>query len=352
MSEMISITGRTAEDIAAEIRTLDTQGKHLCLMYIFEIGKRLEEAKSLVGHGHWGEYLKAQVGYSQDTANKYMKVYREYQKNGVFPNSDMFMNLDFSKAYKLLAVPAEEREAFLQEHPVEDMTVRQLEEAIRDRDANLQAAREQAARVEELAADLREQAELLDRKDAELAQLEEEMERLRRATETVAAAEKDTANVDKLKAQLAKAKEAEKAAKEAEKSAKAALAQAMENPEIPEEQRQRLKAEGAAEAAAKATEELQKLLSDAQAQVLKAEQEREQAEANAAAAQKAAKLGTADAAVFKLLFTQVQEDFNKLMGALMKVRQSDAELGNKLTAAVQAVLDKTQRDLLGGQADG
>lgn len=348
MSEMISTTGRTAENIAAEIRTLDTQGKHLCLMYIFEIGKRLEEAKSLVGHGHWGEYLKAQVGYSQDTANKYMKVYREYQKNGVFPNSDMFMNLDFSKAYKLLAVPAEERETFLQEHPVEDMTVRQLEQAIRERDANLQKANEQTARVEELAADLREQAELLDRKDSELAQLEEEMERLRRATETVAAAEKDTANVDKLKAQLAKAKEAEKAAKEAEKSAKAALAQAMENPEIPEEQRQRLKAEGAAEAA----EELQKLLSDAQAQVVEAERQRQQAEANAAAAQKAAKLGTADAAVFKLLFTQVQEDFNKLLGALLKVRASDEDLGGRLRDAVQAMLDKVNRDLQGGREDG
>lgn len=346
MNDIITTTARTAETIAAEIRTLDTQGKHLCLMYIFEIGKRLEEAKSLVGHGQWGEYLKTQVSYSQDTANKYMKVYREYQNNGVFANSDTFMNLDFSKAYKLLAVPAEEREAFLQEHPVEDMTVRQLEQAIRERDADLQKANEQSARaeaqVEELAADLREQAELLDQKDAELAQLEDTVVDLRRQAEAAAAKENEaTAKVDKLKAQLAKTKEAEKAAK-------AELEKAKANPEIPEATLEQLRKEVAAEAATKATEELQKLLSDAQAQVLKAEQERQQAEEAAAAAQKAAKLSGADAAVFKLLFTQVQQDFNKLMGALMKVRQSDAELGNKLTAAVQAVLDKTQRDLLGG----
>lgn len=349
MSQIVNTTGRTAENIAAEIRTLDTQGKHLCLMYIFEIGKRLEEAKSLVGHGNWGEYLKAQVGYSQDTANKYMKVYREYQKNGAFPNSDMFMNLDFSKAYKLLAVPAEEREAFLQEHPVEDMTVRQLEEAIRDRDANLQAAKEQAARaekaeaeVEKLNAAVLQQVDMLEGKDAELSKLEGDIVDLRRAAEGAAARENEaTAKVDKLKGQLAKAKEAEKAAR-------ADLEKAKANPVLPEEQLQKLKAEGAAEAAAKATEELQKLLSDAQAQVLKAEQERQQAEEAAAAAQKAARMSGADAAVFKLLFTQVQDDFNKLMGALMKVRQSDAELGDKLAAAVQAVLDKTQRDLLGG----
>ena len=346
MSEVISTTGRTAENIAAEIRTLDTQGKYIGLMYVFEIGKRLEEAKSLVGHGHWGEYLKAQVGYSQDTANKYMKVYREYQNNGVFPNSDTFMNLDFSKAYKLLAVPAEERESFLQEHPVEDMTVRQLEQAIREREAELEKANTQTARaeeqLEELTADLREQADIIDRKDEELVKLEEEVASLRRAAEEAAATERKAgADVEELKGQLAKAKAAEKAAKAALKEAKA-------NPVLPEEQVQKLKAEGAAEAAAKATEELQKLLSDAQAQVLKAEQERQQAEEAAMAAQKAAKLSGADAAVFKLLFTQVQEDFNKLMGALMKVRQSDAELGNKLTAAVQAVLDKTQRDLLGG----
>ena len=349
MSEMISTTGRTAENIAAEIRTLDTQGKHLCLMYIFEIGKRLEEAKSLVGHGHWGEYLKAQVGYSQDTANKYMKVYREYQKNGAFPNSDMFMNLDFSKAYKLLAVPAEERETFLQEHPVEDMTVRQLEEAIRDRDANLQAAKEQAARaekaeaeVEKLNAAVLQQVDMLEGKDAALSQLEDAVVDLRRQAEAAAAKEAEAAaKVSELKSQLAKAKEAEKAAKADLKKEKA-------NPQIPEATMEQLRQQVAADAAAKATEDLQKLLSDAQAQVLKAEQERQQAEEAAIAAQKAAKLSGADAAVFKLLFTQVQQDFNKLMGALMKVRQSDAELGNKLTAAVQAVLDKTQRDLLGG----
>lgn len=349
MSQIVNTTGRTAENIAAEIRTLDTQGKHLCLMYIFEIGKRLEEAKSLVGHGHWGEYLKAQVGYSQDTANKYMKVYREYQKNGAFPNSDMFMNLDFSKAYKLLAVPAEEREAFLQEHPVEDMTVRQLEEAIRDRDTNLQAAKEQAARaekaeaeVEKLNAAVLQQVDMLEGKDAALSQLEDTVVDLRRQAEAAAAKEgKAAAKVDKLKSQLAKAKEAEKAAKADLEAAKA-------NPQIPEATMEQLRQQVAADAAAKATEELQKLLSDAQAQVLKAEQERQQAEEAAAAAQKAAKMSGADAAVFKLLFTQVQEDFNKLMGALMKVRQSDAELGDKLAAAVQAVLDKTQRDLLGG----
>lgn len=339
MNDMIGSTGRTAENIAAEIRTLDTQGKHLCLMYIFEIGKRLEEAKSLVGHGHWGEYLKAQVGYSQDTANKYMKVYREYQNNGVFANSDTFMNLDFSKAYKLLAVPAEEREAFLQEHPVEDMTVRQLEEAIRDRDAA-------KAKAEELNATVEEQAGLLEGKDRELSELEETMVDLRRQAEEAAAKEGEAAaKMDKLKGQLAKAKEAEKAAKADLEAAKA-------SPQIPEAMLEQLRKEVTAEAAAKATEDLQKLLSDAQAQVLKAEQERQQAEDAAAAAQKAAKLSGADAAVFKLLFTQVQEDFNKLMGALMKVRQSDAELGNKLTTAVQAVLDKTQRDLLGGKADG
>ena len=350
MSEMISTTGRTAENIAAEIRTLDTQGKHLCLMYIFEIGKRLEEAKSLVGHGHWGEYLKAQVGYSQDTANKYMKVYREYQKNGVFPNSDMFMNLDFSKAYKLLAVPAEERESFLQEHPVEDMTVRQLEQVIREREAELEKATAQTARVEEqleeLTADLREQADIIDRKDEELVKLEEEAAGLRRAAEEAAAMEKKAgADVDKLKQELAKAKEAEKAAKAALKEAKA-------NPVLPEEQVQKLKAEGAAEAAAKATEELQKLLSDAQAQVVEAERQRQQAEEAAAAAQKAAKLAGADAAVFKLMFTQVQEDFNKLLGALLKVRASDEELGSRLRDAVQAMLDKVNRDLQGGTESG
>ena len=75
-----------------------------------------------------------------------------------------------------LAVPAEERESFLQEHPVEDMTVRQLEQVIREREAELEKANAQTARaeeqLEELSADLREQADIIDRKDEVLACLE------------------------------------------------------------------------------------------------------------------------------------------------------------------------------------
>lgn len=163
MNEIITTTVRTASDIAAEIRSLDVQGKHICLLYIFEIGKRLEEAKSLVAHGEWGEYLETEVSYSQDTANKYMKVYREYNVNGVFPNSDTFMNLDFSKAYKLLSVPAEEREEFARQNDVANKSVRELDQIIKERDAARRAqADAEAATEKALAERRRAEHELLD----------------------------------------------------------------------------------------------------------------------------------------------------------------------------------------------
>lgn len=47
-------------------------------------------------------------------------------------------------------------------------------------------------------------------------------------------------------------------------------------------------------------------------------------------------------AVFKQIFEQVQEDFNKLHGSLLKVRASDPDTAEKLTAAVRALVDKMQ----------
>lgn len=52
-----------------------------------------------------------------------------------------------------------------------------------------------------------------------------------------------------------------------------------------------------------------------------------------------------DAAVFKMLFKQVQEDFNKLQESLLKVQQNDPATGEKLKNAMRTLLDKLRKDL-------
>lgn len=326
MSNIIDTTGRTAATIAAEIRTLDSQGKRLCLMYVFEIGKRLVEAKEMVGHGGWGDYLRTQVDYSQDTANKYMRLYREYNENGQLANSDTIMNLDFSKAYKLLALPAEAREQFMQDNPVEDMTVKELEQAIRDRDAAI-VEKENAQKAENQA-----------RNDVAAAQ--RKLDAAQRAADVAKSSEQALQKeVDQLNERLNKATAAADKAKQQLKTLK-------DNPKVPEDVMKKLRTEAeatASEAAKKAAEkELEQIrnqLDAATAAQLAAQHEAQIAEEKLEAMQKAAQLSDPNVASFNVMFKQIQEDFNKLNGYRMKAAGTDAAVGEKLLLATRNMLE-------------
>ena len=65
---------------------------------IIEIGQRLNAVKAQVGHGHFGPWLRAEFGWSQDTAGRFMAV---AQKFGHIPHGAEFA----PKALYLLAAP-------------------------------------------------------------------------------------------------------------------------------------------------------------------------------------------------------------------------------------------------------
>ena len=107
----------------------------------------------MLPHGQWGTYIKEQVGYSQSTANNLMRIFEEYgtaQQSIFGPEaiSQAIGNLSYTKALRLLALPADEREAFVEEHNVEDMSTRELEAAIKERDDALRRAEEDRAERE------------------------------------------------------------------------------------------------------------------------------------------------------------------------------------------------------------
>ena len=139
---------RTVETVTLEIRTLQRQAQQIMLGYAVEIGRRLEEVKAILPHGQWGEYLKNEVDYSQSTANNFMRIFREYgsMQQSIFggeAKSQAFANLTYTKALRLLAIPnEEEREQFIAEHNVEDMSNRELDKALREREEALEAANE------------------------------------------------------------------------------------------------------------------------------------------------------------------------------------------------------------------
>lgn len=136
---------RTIADVTAEIRFYKAQ----TAQGIIEIGKRLLEAKSMLDHGQWLPWLRDQAHFSVQTAQRFMKVATEYS------NASPVTHLPYTKLLALLAVPAEEREEFIEvphevsgeQKTVAEMSRRELEQVIRERDQ----ARAAAARNEQIA---------------------------------------------------------------------------------------------------------------------------------------------------------------------------------------------------------
>lgn len=100
--------------------------KSQAVQSIFEIGERLIKAKELVEHGEWENWLREKVDFSTSQARRFMQVSRE------FSNRVSLHGLGQTKVFALLSVPEEERETFLEENPVEDMTTRELRQAIKE----------------------------------------------------------------------------------------------------------------------------------------------------------------------------------------------------------------------------
>ena len=157
MNELTST--RTLDQVAAEIRAYTGT----MLTAAIEIGRRMEEAKGMLNHGEFGGWITSATPYSVSAANNFMRLYREYGEAqgslfGPEVKSQTFGNLTPSKALALLALPEEEREEFVQNHDVDDMSTRELKKAIAERDA----AREDVEAAEQKIEDLEETAKVLD----------------------------------------------------------------------------------------------------------------------------------------------------------------------------------------------
>lgn len=216
--EEAAVSTRTVEVIAAEIRSYDAQVREFVVKSAIEIGKRLTEAKELVPHGQWGKWLEANVSYSQSTANNFMRVASEYAD----ANLERLGNLSYTQAVALLSLPADEREEFAETNNAAEMSSRELQAAIKEKqqlEEQLKAEQErtqaeQAAREEEA----RKRAELEQQLEAEMKAKEDQEKTIAELQAATEAAKdgKDSKLVEKLKKDLDTAKK--KAQEMAEKA--------------------------------------------------------------------------------------------------------------------------------------
>lgn len=231
--------GRDIEVITREILDAKRRGGEA----ILTIGRCLTEAKQAIPHGEWLPWLNERVELSERAAQRFMRLSREWS------NPTALSDLGATKALALLALPADERDQFIETHNVVDMSARQLEQAIKDRDEARKAAetaQAEASAAEQARAKMEEDMKLLNarlsgaqedreqaaqavaRLEAQLAELKEKPVEV--AVETVVdpeAIEKARAEaVAGMQEKLDKAREAKKRAEDKQKIAEEALEQA------------------------------------------------------------------------------------------------------------------------------
>ncbi len=281
--------GRTIEAITGEILDAKRAGGEA----ILTIGRCLIEAKDMLRHGEWLPWLNEQVELSERTAQKFMKLAREWS------NPNTLADLGASKALMLLALPEGERDAFLEDHNVIDMSARQLEQAIKERD-EARAAAEQAAADQRMAEQARDKmAEDMKFLNVRLAGAKEDREQAMQ-------------DVARLESEMAELK-----ARPVEVAVETVVDQAAID-----------------KARADAIAEMQEKLDKAKSLLQSTEQARKNAVLNS----------DEDMALFKILFQQAQENTNKMRGILLKMRgRVDQTAAQGVEKDLRALADAIRR---------
>jgi hypothetical protein len=132
------IINRTPDIIAGEINSIKDKTREIVLSNSIEIGRKLTEAKELLQHGNWGEWLESSVSYSKSTANNLMRIFEEYGSEqinmlGNNAKSQALGDLSYTQALLLLGISSDQRENFIKENDLDNMSTRELQQTIKEK---------------------------------------------------------------------------------------------------------------------------------------------------------------------------------------------------------------------------
>jgi len=303
-SEQLQV--RDIGTIEFEIISLKNQAANTAMLYYIEIGKRLTEAKALVPHGEWGKWLEEKVEFEKSTANNLMKIYEEY---GSSPNLQAIGNWGYTKTVKLMTLPSEYREEFVQNNDVENMSTRELDKAIKERDEALKKAK----RAEDLQRQLRESKN-------KVRELQSKAESL--AGESLSSQKK-----------LEKANAVNHNQAEEIKDLK-------NNPVVPDDVINNIKDKLQTEAKQEIEAQIstnKEALDAALKEKADAEAKINELKAKLLDTEKQVKMSNPDVVEFKTLFDIVQKDMKSMLAVLDKISATDKTTADKLKSAVAAL---------------
>ena len=346
MNELTTPTyQRQISDVTQDIRRKTGE----FLITAIEIGRLLFEAKSMVEPGGWSKYIEEELPFSHSWANNYMKLYTEFgsDQTSLFGNSQTFMKLRPTQALEVLRLPEDQREAFVESHDVEDMSTRQLRQAVQD----------------ELEEERRKHADTQKKLESAQAQIRDTNQKLLDAQQVAANAKSSedawqeqisalNAALDKAKATAENNRKLLADARTREETALADLKKARENLDVPDAVMEQMRKEIEADAAQQAAAKAQKDLDAAEQRVQDAIKAKEAAEAAArdaqnklVAVQKAGKLSNPDVMSIQVLGQQMLTIWNTIKGHRMKAVAADSANAEPISKFMTAVLTNMVDDM-------
>lgn len=238
------------EDVTRQVRYFAQKSAENMLL----LGKALTEAKAMVPHGEWAEYVKRNTGLGERTAQNFMQAFKKFGTGNAILDG-----MSIGQIIPLLPATDEEIGKLAAENNLKGMSKREIEKALKKarEEAETEAAEKTretlAAMAEDKARELARQKENFDRQmEAERKGKAAEIEQLTmQLTESQEKAEQSRKNreayIETLKTQLTESREAadalRKAAEDAEARAKDATQAAIDGARDVSAQSSKLEAE-------------------------------------------------------------------------------------------------------------
>lgn len=335
------------EITTAEINRLTTEIsilKQQTAQNIIEIGKRLIAVKEMLPHGEWGKWLEEKVEFSQEHARRFMKIAKECS------NSTSMLNLPPTKVFALLDLPQDQREEFIQNNPVDEMSTRELQQVVKEKqelerklrltkssfESAIEARNELREKVSNLEADNRLTDRVLRETQGTVKMLQEALQKEKEHTK---------AEVDRLVSLLNEAR-SNGSSDEKVKQLEGELAGVNDSLTKTDEE---------LDAALKKIEDIERQLKEKPIEVsatttiekIPEEVERELAELREKAKEletKASQQGTATLK-FKFYFDSLVKGFSELLNTLAEIREEDPESHDRYKNAVLGLIGKMEERL-------
>ncbi len=306
----IAAREETAAELDIKIKTY-TNMAWLNLIEACKCLKRMRDTKKYeeLGYATFGEYTEASLNIKERQAYTYISTYEKQGEAFLQSNAE----LGITKLSLLNAIPATDRDEFVETHDLAGMSVADVEKLVKENDGR-------AEQIQLLNDEITDKKTELGKAELRIRELEDELEAANNRPVEVAVAEPDAETLDKIRAEAA-----DKATKEAEKSFKAEKKKLKEDFEAKKEK-----------AVSEATEKANKELEELKSKIATANTAADEAAKRAGELEKKLAISSSpEATKFTFFFDALNGDYEKIIESIGNLKKESPEIADKYAKAMQ-----------------